>query len=169
MQDTGWARGLELVADDERLVTHAGVLPLRLLAERTGLTGRLPAAMARRGFDPVFDQRQILVDLALVLILGGEAISDFQALRHLTPVIGSVPSTSTVWRALEETGEVQLARVNAAGVEFRRYWWGRLADRPQGFPWLSVAGRETDWGDRAGPGRDRGVHRLGEGERESDL
>ena len=44
-------------------------------AERTGLTGRLPAAMARRGFDPVFDQRQILVDLALVLILGGEAIS----------------------------------------------------------------------------------------------
>ncbi|MDT5012132.1 MAG: hypothetical protein QOH57_3749 [Mycobacterium sp.] len=142
MQDTGWARGLELVADDERLVTHAGVLPLRLLAERTGLTGRLPAAMARRGFDPVFDQRQILVDLALVLILGGEAISDFQALRHLTPVIGSVPSTSTVWRALEETGEVQLARVNAAGVEFRGYWWGRLADRPQGFPWLSVAGRE---------------------------
>jgi len=142
VERTGWARGLELVADDERLVTHAGVLPLRLLAERTGLTGRLSAAMARRGFDPVFDRGQILADLALVLILGGEAISDFQALKHLAPVIGPVPSTSTVWRALEETGEVQLGRVNAAVVEFRRYWWGQLADRPEGFPWLSVAGRE---------------------------
>jgi len=57
-------------------------------------------------------------------------------------VIGPVPSVPTVWRALEEVGEVQLARVNAAVVEFRRYWWGVLRHRPEGFPWLRVAGRE---------------------------
>jgi hypothetical protein len=25
---------------------------------------------------------------------------------------------------------------------FRRHWWGLLAGRPEGFPWLRVAGRE---------------------------
>jgi hypothetical protein len=115
---------------------------LRLLAERTGLRAGISAAMARRGFDPVYDRGQILVDLALTQILSGEAISDFQGLRHLAPVTGPVASTPTVWRALSETGPVQLARVNTAVVAFRRHWWGLLAARPQGFSWLRVAGRE---------------------------
>jgi hypothetical protein len=124
------------------LVGFAGALPLRLLAERTGLRGGMSAAMARRGFHPVYDRGQLLIDLAVAQILGGEAISDFQGLRHLTPVIGPVPSTPTVWRALSEVGPVQLSRVNAAVTSFRRHWWGLLAARPQGFPWLKVAGRE---------------------------
>lgn len=124
------------------LVAHAGAVPLRLLAERTGLRAGLSTAMRRRGFRPVYDRGQVLVDLALMLILGGEAIGDFQALTHLAPVIGPVPSTPTVWRALNETGELQLARINTAVVEFRRHWWGLLAARPDGFPWLRVAGRE---------------------------
>jgi hypothetical protein len=142
VQDTHWADGLELVGDDERLVAHAGALPLRLLAERTGLRAGLSTAMSRRGFTPVYDRGQILIDLAVTLILGGEAISDFQALRHLAAVIGPVPSTPTVWRALDEVGDTQLARVNAAATQFRRHWWGILAARPEGFPWLKVAGRE---------------------------
>ena len=77
-----------------------------------------------------------------MLIAGGEAISDFQALAHLAPLIGPVPSTPTVWRALSEAGELQLSRLNAAVTEFRRHWWALLAARPEGFPWLKVAGRE---------------------------
>ena len=142
MQSTSWADGLELIGDDERLVAHVGAVPLRLLAERSGLRAGLSAAMRRRGFVPVYDRGQVLLDLALVLILGGGAIGDFQALAHLAPVIGPVPSTPTVWRALAETGELQVARVNAAVVAFRRHWWSLLADRPGGFPWLRVAGRE---------------------------
>jgi hypothetical protein len=88
---------LELIGDDERLVAHAGVVPLRLLAERTGLRAGLSAAMRRRGFDPVYDRGQVLLDLAFVLISGGEAIGDFQSLAHLRPVIGAVPSTPTGW------------------------------------------------------------------------
>ncbi len=141
MQGT-WADGLEWVGDDERLVAHAGLLPLRLLAQRSGLTGWLSAGLVRRGFDPVYDRGQLLLDLALVLIDGGEAISDFQTLRHLSPIIGAVPSTPTVWRALEEIGELQLRRINTAVAEFRRHWWGLLSARPEGFPWLTVAGRE---------------------------
>jgi hypothetical protein len=130
---TSWAQRLELAGDDDRLVGFAGALPLRLLAERSGLRAGLSAAMARRGFDPVYDRG---------LVLGGEAISDFQGLRHLAPVIGPVASTPTVWRALSEAGELQLTRLNAAVTAFRRHWWGLLAERPEGFPWLRVAGRE---------------------------
>ena len=142
MQGTSWAAGLELVGDDERLVAHAGLLPVRLLAERTGLRAGLSAAMRRRGSSPLYDRGQLLVDLALVLIAGGEAISDFQALAHLAPLTGPVPSTPTVWRALSEAGDLQLSRLNTAVTEFRRHWWGLLAARPEGFPWLKVAGRE---------------------------
>lgn len=142
MQGSSWADGLELVGDDDRLVGFAGALPLRLLAEWTGLRAGLSVAMARRGFDPVYDRGQILVDLALMQVLGGEAISDFQGLRHLAPVIGPVASTPTVWRALAEAGQLQLTRLNAAVTSFRRHWWGLLAQRPEGFPWLTVAGRE---------------------------
>ena len=142
MQNTSWAGGLEFTGDDDRLVGLAGALPMRLLADQTCLRTGLSAAMRRRGFDPVYDRGQVLIDLALMLILGGEAISDFQGLRHLSPVIGPVPSTPTVWRTLSEAGDLQLARVNAAVTRFRRHWWGILAARPEGFPWLRVAGRE---------------------------
>jgi len=146
VQGSSWADRLELVGDDDRLVGFAGALPIRLLAERSGLRAGLSTAMARRGFDPVYDRGQVLIDMAVAQILGGEAISDFQGLRHLGPVTGPVTgpvaSTSTVWRALSEVGEVQLARVNAAVTSFRRRWWGLLASRPEGFPWLRVAGRE---------------------------
>ena len=70
MQGTSWAAGLELVGDDERLAAHAGLLPLRLLAEGTGLRAGLSAAMRRRGSSPLYDRGQLLADLALVLIAG---------------------------------------------------------------------------------------------------
>ena len=53
---------------------------MRLLSQELGLTSGLSAAMRRRGFEPVYDRGQVLVDLALTLIDGGEAISDFRAL-----------------------------------------------------------------------------------------
>ncbi len=115
---------------------------MRLLSQELGLTSGLSAGMRRRGFEPVYDRGQVLVDLALTLTDGGEAISDFRALEHLAPVIGPVPSVPTVWRVLNEAGDLRLARVNAAVTEFRRHWRGLLPARPEGFPWLKVAGRE---------------------------
>jgi hypothetical protein len=46
-RSTSWAGGLELVGDYERCVALA-----RLLAERTGLTAGISAAMRRPGYDP---------------------------------------------------------------------------------------------------------------------
>ena len=120
----------------------AGLLPVRLLAERGGLTAGISTAMRRPGYDPDYDRGQVLVDLGLVLLAGGQAIGDFQALAHLEKWIGPVPSTPTVWRSLNEADDLQVARIHQATCRFRRLWWGLLADRPEGFPWLTVAGRE---------------------------
>ena len=70
--------------------------------------------MRKRDFDPLYDRGQLVTDLALVFILCGEAIGDFQALSHLSPLIGPVPSTRTVWRALSEAVYLQLALLYAA-------------------------------------------------------
>src|SRR5690349_19980432 len=43
---------------------------------------------------------------------------------------------------MAEVGSLALARITAAVTVFRRHWWGLLAARPAGFPWLRVAGRE---------------------------
>ncbi len=137
-----WADRLEFVGDDDRLVASVGILPVRLLAEKLGLRAGLSTAWARRGFTPLYDRGQLAVDLALTLLLGGEAISDFQGLRHLAPVTGPVASTPTVWRFLAEADDETLARLVRALAAFRRRWWGLLAARPEGFPWLTVAGRE---------------------------
>ena len=142
MQRTSWAAGLELVGDDERCVALAGLLPLRLLAERAGLRAGITAAMRRPDCDPDYDRGQVLVDLGLVQLAGGAAIGDFQALAHLGKVIGPVPSTPTVWRSLNEADGLHVARIHQAVCRFRRLWWAMLAARPEGFPWLQVAGRE---------------------------
>jgi hypothetical protein len=99
-----------------------------------------------------------------MLILGGEAISDFQGLRHLSPVIGPVPPTPTVWRTLNEAGDLRLARVNAAVTRFRGHWRGLLARRREGFPWLRVAGRGADRDHGSGPRRPDRVRGGGRGE-----
>jgi hypothetical protein len=142
VQSTSWAAGLELIGDDERCVALAGLLPLRLLGERAGLRAALTAAMRRPGYEPHYDRGQVLLDLGLIQLAGGQAIGDFQALAHLGKVIGPVPSTPTLWRCLDEAEGLQVARIHQAVCRFRRLWWGMLAARPEGFPWLKVAGRE---------------------------
>src|SRR6185503_20488161 len=138
VQHSSWAERLELVGDDDRLVGSAGALPLRLLAERAGLRAGLSTAMTRRGFTPVYDRGQLLVDLAVTQLLGGEAISDFQGLRHLAPVIGPIPSNPTVWRALAEVGGLQLSRITITVTAFRRHWWGLRGARTR--PWRLTSG-----------------------------
>src|SRR4051794_16412116 len=127
-----WADRLELVGDDERLVGFAGALPVRLLAERLGLRAALTTAMRRTGFAPVYDRGQLLVDLAVALILGAEAIGDFQGLRHLAPVIGPVPSTPTVWRGGLGVGPGRLGRPPPAGAPVWRGAGGGAGPPPGG-------------------------------------
>ena len=46
MNLTGWSKSLEITADGEGIVSHAGLALLRQLADKTGLTGGLSRALA---------------------------------------------------------------------------------------------------------------------------
>jgi hypothetical protein len=56
VQSTAWSKGLRVTADG------TGVVSLRMLADRAGLTTALSAGLARRGRWPVHDRGRVLVD-----------------------------------------------------------------------------------------------------------
>jgi hypothetical protein len=81
----------------------------------------------------------VLVDVAVMLAGGGEAIADIDTLRHQDQVLGPVASAPTVWRALAELTPARRARVEQARAKTRASVWARLPDgRP---PASTVAGQ----------------------------
>ena len=120
------------------MVSHAGALAPRLLADRVGLTAELSGAMARRRFIPVHDRGRVLTDVAVMLADGGETISDIGVLRHQSEVLGPVASAPTVWRTLDEVTAGKRKKIQVARARTRRHVWSRL---PGGVPASTCAGR----------------------------
>lgn len=141
MKHSSWSAGLSVTGDGVGVVAHAGSVGLRLLADRVGLTTELSRAMVRRSFVPVHDRGRVLVDVAVMLADGGEAIADIDVLRHQGPVLGPVASPPTVWRALDEVTSSGLKKIATARARTRRHVWAQLTD---GVPGSKVAG--TDLG-----------------------
>jgi hypothetical protein len=139
---TGWSQGLSVTADGTGVVPLAGAAAIRLLADRVGLTHALSAALARRRFVPAHDRGRVLVDVATVLVAGGEAIGDIETLRHQDGMFGPVASPATVWRALDEVTPAALTRIGVARAKIRRQVWAQL---PAGVPEVPVA--DTDLGE----------------------
>jgi hypothetical protein len=139
-----WSTGLSVTADGTGVVAHAGSVVTRLLADRVGLTSALSTALTRRSFQPVHDRGRVLVDLAVLLADGGEAIADIDVLRHQRQVLGPVASAPTVWRTLDELTPAAMRRVEKARATARRHVWAQLVGRG-GLPASQVAG--TDLGD----------------------
>ena len=104
MELNAWSDDLTVEVGGHGVVSHAGSAVLRLLADRTGLTGALSKALARRGFTPVHDRGRVLVDTAVCIADGGPVLSDLATLRDQPELYGSVASDPTLWRALEEIG-----------------------------------------------------------------
>jgi hypothetical protein len=141
-QSTTWTKDLRVTADGSGVVSHVGAALLRLLADQAGLTPALSAALARQAWWPVHDRGRVLVDLAVMIADGGEAICDIDVLRHQYEVFGSVASDSTVWRALDEIGAVQLRRIAKARAKVRARMW-RLSGGP---PLARAPGRDIGAG-----------------------
>jgi hypothetical protein len=134
---TAWSKDLRLSADGEGIVAWAGAVPVRMLADRTGLTGGLSHVLARRGFDPLHDRGRVLTDVATAIACGARDIVDVEALRAQTEVFGPVASDTTARRALEEVGgraRTAIGRVRAAA---RTHVWTLL---PGGLPESRFAG-----------------------------
>jgi hypothetical protein len=133
---------LSFSADGSGVVAHAGNVATRLLADRVGLTDALSGALARPGFTPTHDRGRVLVDVAVLIAGGGEAIADIDVLRHQGEVLGSVASAPTVWRALDEVTPAAAKRIDKARARVRAHVWSQL---PGGVPASKVA--DSDLGE----------------------
>lgn len=141
MNVTGWSRGLEVTADGEGIVSHAGLALLRHLADRTGLTAGLSRALASARV-LVHDRGRVAADLACAIADGARAISDFRVMGDQRELFGSVASVPTAWRTLEEiaaggsgTGKKITVAVNAA----RRHAWDQVVARHGALPGVRIA------------------------------
>jgi hypothetical protein len=135
VQATKRAR-VEVTADGDGVVGHAGALLLSELADRLGLSGGLDR-WAGRGQPERARHRsgRVLADVAVMLADGGDCLSDLAALRDQPEVFGQVASTPTAWRVLErlaQAGERGLAGLRVARARARARAWrsGAWVDGP---------------------------------------
>lgn len=126
VQRDGRSFTVEVSADGEGLVSHAGTALLSRVADKTGLTKALsrelsPMRERRSGHDP----GRVLRDLAVMLADGGEALADLGAIREQEPLFGQVASDSTAYRAIERiAAEPELLEgLRAARKDARERAW----------------------------------------------
>lgn len=139
MQSTTWSRDLRVTADGTGVVSHVGAVLLRMLADRAGLTQAISGALARPAWWPTHDRGRVLVDLAVMIADGGEAICDIDVLRHQGEVFGPVASAATCWRALDAIGDRQLRRIAKARAQVRARVWTLIGQVPP----ARAAGRDV--------------------------
>ncbi len=93
---------VEVTSDGAGLVSHAGSALVAQVADKVGLTAALSARLAgikqrQRGHDP----GRVIRDLAVMLVDGGECVSDLGAVREQDALFGAVASDSTAFRMVD--------------------------------------------------------------------
>jgi Transposase DDE domain group 1 len=123
---------VDVRADGEGLVSHAGAGLLAEVADRVGLTGALSVALGgvreRRG---KHDAGRVIRDLAVMLADGGDCLSDLRAIRDQEPLFGPVASNATAFRLLDRIAADPelLTALRAARARARANAW-KLGVRP---------------------------------------
>ena len=102
VQHDGRSFTVEVTADGEGVVSHAGAALLAEVADKTGLTEALSEQLAlmkerRSGHDP----GRVVRDLALMLADGGQSLSDLAGVRDQLQLFGQVASDATAYRVIE--------------------------------------------------------------------
>ncbi len=122
---------VEVTADGEGLVSHAGVALLVELSDRVGLTGALSGALAgTRERRSAHDPGRVLRDVAVMLADGGDCVTDIEAYRGQERLFGAKASETTTHRVLKAIDEQSLGRVRAARADARAQVWDAGA-RPE--------------------------------------
>lgn len=115
---------VEVRADGEGLVSHAGAYLLVELAERTGLTEALSEAMApSRERRSAHDPGVVLRDLAVSIADGGDCVSDLGVLAGQEALFGAVASQSTAHRVIKSIDEHRLDAIRTARAKARERAW----------------------------------------------
>jgi len=122
---------LGVVADARGLVSRSGTALAAELAGRLGVLAALSAGLEhlhRRR--PKHDPGRVLVDLAVMLLDGGECVADLGALADQPDLFGEVASHSTASRVLHAIGPDERRAMRAARSAARERAW-RLGGRPE--------------------------------------
>ena len=124
---------VEVTADGAGLVSHAGSALVAQVADKVGLTAALSSPLAaikrrRRGHDP----GRVIRDLAVMLVDGGECVSDLGAVREQDALFGAVASDSTAFRMVDRIASTPglLDAVRVAHARARARFW-ELDGAPQ--------------------------------------
>jgi hypothetical protein len=143
---TAWSSRLTVTAEGKGLVGHAGVATVRLLADRSGLTTALSAALTRPGFTPGHDRGRVLTDAAVMMADGGNTMRGIDVLRHQHDLFGAVASPSTLSRALAKIDQTTLDDIDTARATTRAWVWEQIVARYGRIPPARIPG--GDLGER---------------------
>jgi hypothetical protein len=117
---------VEVTADGAGLVSHAGTALMAQVADKVGLTAGVSLGLAavkqrRRGHDP----GRVIRDLAVMLVDGGECVSDLGAVREQDALFGAVASDSTAFRMVDRIASTPglLDAVRVAHARARARFW----------------------------------------------
>nr|WP_246486328.1 IS1380 family transposase [Kribbella qitaiheensis] len=111
-------------ADGKGLVSHAGTALLRELATSTGLVdGWTEALIDTYRLPPLHAPGQVLVDVAVSIADGGDALRHLRTLRDQPRLFGPVASDPTAWRVVDKVDELKLDLLRAARAKARELVW----------------------------------------------
>jgi hypothetical protein len=134
------ASRVKVSADGHGVVSHAGMGMLRELADRTGLSAQVTAALADTYRGPwVYAPGEVFADLAAAVADGADCIDGVgQLCGDREHVFGAKASTTTMWRLVDERIDAaHLPGVRAArSVARATAWTAGAAPAPGG--WLHV-------------------------------
>lgn len=124
---------VDVTADGQGLVSHAGTALLSQVADKTGLTRALSRVLEplqlRAGSH---DRGRVIRDLAVMLADGGDCLADLGAVRDQAPLFGQVASGSTAFRVIDQIAShpAGLESLRAAHARARARAW-ELAGAPE--------------------------------------
>jgi len=124
---------VEVRADGEGLVSHAGAALIAETADRLGFTSALDRELGGL-FEraPTHSPGRVIRDLAVMLADGGDALCDLGAVREQEALFGPVASDATAYRLIERIAADPdaLEALRGARAEARSRAWRRGA-RPR--------------------------------------
>ena len=124
VHDSRATQSMRVTTDGKNLVSHAGTALLSELADRSGLTEAMSAAMAGWRINwHTHDPGVVLTHLAVAIADGADCLSDLAALREQSELFGPVASIATAWRAVEATTASELRSIPEAIAGARAVVW----------------------------------------------
>ena len=140
MKNIAAASRVKVSTDGQGVVSHAGMGLLRELADRTGLSAQVTAALADTYRGPwVYAPGDVFADLAAAIADGADCIDGVgQLCGDREHVFGAKASTTTMWRLIDERIDAaHLPAVRAARAGARAAAWAAGA-APAAGDWLHI-------------------------------